>query len=138
MTDIVNEFFQKHYPADLDRSEDFRFSSMLGGMQEYIHRGKGKPSTIFPRMICADGFEMSVQGHWGAYSRPRDDFAEGYSAVEVGFPSAREELLMSYIDGGEDSDPLQSVYGYVPVEIVEQIIKAHGGLAVSLCPEETT
>lgn len=129
MTDIVNAFFQQHYPAKLDRYEDFRYSTSLGGMTEYVHRGK--VDTIFPEMICADGFKMSVQGHYGAYSRPRDDFADRYTAVEVGYPSGREELLMPYIDGGPDTDPLQAVYGYVPIEIIEQIISNHGGLAVS-------
>lgn len=126
MADIVNDFFRKHYPADLDRSNDFQYSTMLGGMEEYIHRNKC--STIFPEMVCADGFKMSVQGHWGAYSHPRDDFADHYSSVEVGFPSAREELLMPYIDGGPDTDPTQTVYGYVPIAIIEQIVSAHGGL----------
>jgi hypothetical protein len=129
MTDIVNDFFKKHYPPNLDRSEDFQYCSMLGGMMEYRHRGK--PSAIFPEMICADGFKMSVQGHYGAYSRPRDDFAPSYAAVEVGYPSAREELLMPFIDGGPDTDPLQAVYGYVPVGIIEQIIANHGGLTNS-------
>ena len=87
-----------------------------------------KVSNVFPAMEFADGVTLSVQGHYGAYSQPRDDFAENYSKVECGFPSARIEELMPYIDGGEKSDPLQSVYGYVPVEVVEKIITKHGGL----------
>ncbi len=120
VTDVVNAYFRQFYPPDLTR-EDFTYCSMLGGMLEYKHRGKY--DTRFPPMVCADGFKMSVQGHYGTYSHPRDDFADRYSAVEVGFPSEREELLMPYIDGGPDTDPTDTVYGYVPVEVIEQIVE---------------
>lgn len=127
MSDFVNEYFKRFYPAKIDPAK-MTFSSMLGGMWQYDDNSVSK---IFPKMVCADGFSMSVQGHWGSYSRPRDDFADRYSEVEVGFPSERVEELMPYIDGGEDADPTQSVYGYVPVEVVEKIIAAHGGLSSS-------
>lgn len=120
---MLNEYFKRFYPADW-QSADYEFSAMLGGMSRY----QGKVSNIFPAIECADGLTMSVQGHFGAYSCPRDDFADRYSTVEVGFPSARVEELMPYIDGGQDNNPLQSVYGYVPVEVVEAIIAAHGGI----------
>lgn len=123
MSDIVNDYFKRFYPDDWDTAER-EYTSMLGGMEKY----KGKAETIFPRMECADGFSFSVQGHWGAYSTPRDDFADNYSAVEVGYPSERVEELMPFIDG-KDSDPLNTVYGWVPVAVVEAIIAAHGGLA---------
>lgn len=127
-TDLVNAYFRQFYPPDLSQL-DFDRTSMLGGMLSYKHREKY--DTRFPPMVCADGFTMSVQGHYGTYSHPRDDFAEYYTAVEVGFPSAREELLMPYIDGGPDTDPTQTVYGYVPVGIIELIVAKHGGLRVT-------
>ncbi len=122
MSDIVNEFFHRHYPADLDDSK-FQFTSMLGGMRR--HRDY-TVDRVFPRMECADGFSMSAQGHSGAYSSPRDDFAKSYSAVEVGFPSEREELLMEYAE--EPERPTETVYGYVPVSVVIAVIEKHGGL----------
>ena len=125
MNDIVNEYFKRFYPEKIE-PEKVEYTAMLGGMRRY--RG-GDVSNIFPEIQCADGFTVSVQGHAGAYSRPRDDFADEYSMVEAGFPSAREDLLMPYIDGGEDSDPLESVYGYVPVGVIAAIIEKHGGLA---------
>ncbi|MCX7320407.1 MAG: hypothetical protein NT113_13270 [Hyphomicrobiales bacterium] len=106
--DIVNAFFKRFYPKALDHSH-FEYSSMLGGMMSYKD-------------------PVSVQGHYGAYSHPRDDFADRYSTVEVGFPSEREELLMPYIDGGPDTDPTNTVYGYVPVSVIEAIVAKHGGL----------
>jgi hypothetical protein len=124
MTDLVNDYFKRFYPVKLDPKK-WEYSTMLGGMNRYTDYAVSK---IFPPMTCADGFSMSVQGHAGTYSRPRDDFAKHYSAVEVGFPSAREELLMPFIDGGEDTDPTETVYGYVPLDIIEQVVAKHGGL----------
>lgn len=120
---MINEYFKQFYPADW-QSADYEYTYMLGGMRKY----RGKKNSIFPAIKCADGLTLSVQGHWGAYSCPRDDFADNYSTVEVGFPSARIEEFMPYIDG-QDSDPLETVYGYVPVELVERVIDMHGGIA---------
>lgn len=123
MTDIVNAYFKRFYPEKIDGTK-MHYNSMLGGMWSYEGGGVSK---IFPPMECSDGFKMSVQGHCGAYSQPRDDFAREYRAVEVGYPSERVEDLMPYIDG-QDSNPTETVYGYVPIEVIEKIIAAHGGL----------
>ena len=120
----INDFFRQFYPKDWEGRSPGYFNGW-----RYVGKAKGR-ANIFPRVECADGFSMSVQGHNGAYSMPRDDFADFYAKVEVGFPSAREEALMPYIDGGPDTDPTQTVYGYVPVSIVEKIIAGHGGFAV--------
>mgnify|MGYP003651217481 CR=1 FL=1 len=75
---------------------------------------------------CADGFTMSVQAHEGAYCSPRMDNAEKYTAVEVGFPSREEPLLLDF---AEDSDqPTMTVYGWVPAKVVVNVIAKHGGM----------
>jgi len=85
------------------------------------------------QVVCADGFIMSVQAHDGAYCEPRNDNAEKYTAVEVGFPSEREELIMSWIDGF-DNDPTDTVYAYVPVTVVTDVIVKHGGIVSGEVP----
>jgi len=42
------------------------------------------------KIICADGFAMSVQANANAYCEPKHDNAEKYEAVEVGYPNAYE------------------------------------------------
>ena len=124
MSDLINAYFKNFYPpADLLRDAKRQFTTMLGGMERVEIEGY---NNIFPRMECADGFSVSVQGHYGAYSSPRDDFADRYSSVELGYPSTHEPLLDKYQDG--IGDPTDAVYGYVPIELVEQIIAKHGGL----------
>lgn len=123
MSDLVNEYFKRFYPTDW-KTADREFSTMLGGMQRY--KGDSHVSNVFPKMEFADGVTLSVQAHYGAYSQPRDDFADFYISVECGYPSEPIEELSPYQDG--DGDPLQSVYGYVPIDVVEAVIKKHGGL----------
>lgn len=73
---------------------------------------------------CADGLSFSVQANSMAYCMPRNDDGP-YTAVEVGFPSQPVEELMEY---AEDPDnPTETVYGYVPVAVIEEIVNAHGG-----------
>ena len=97
-----------------------------------------KTITPRPRIVCADGFSVSVQAGWGKYCQPRtsnyigsdeDDYFGPFSQWELGFPSARPtDEIMEHIDGGPDEDPTDTVYGYVPTAKVVALINAHGGI----------
>lgn len=78
-----------------------------------------------PRVHCKDGFSVSVQASQYHYCRPRIDSAEKYEKVELGYPSAADELITDY---AEDRTYTDTVYGYVPVEIVDKLIEKHGGI----------
>ena len=93
---------------------------------------KAAGATRNKRVICADGFEMSVQAHRGAYCSPRTDNAEKYTSVEIGFPSKEEPMIMEYCD--EPGAPLNTVYGYVPVQTVTNVIAKHGGIVEGEVP----
>ena len=86
----------------------------------------------YVRVECADGFSMSVQARESLYCTPRETNAPWYSEVEVGFPSAREELLMDYCE--EPQNPLETVYAYVPVGTVTNVIAKHGGMVAGEVP----
>ncbi len=79
-----------------------------------------------PQIVCNDGFKMSVQAGKGLYSTPRQT-AKEYSAVEIGFPSEEEPLISEYAEG---SDLTETVYPYTPIEVVEKVVKKHGGINV--------
>jgi len=86
----------------------------------------------YKRVVCKDGFSMSVQAHDGAYCEPRIDNAANYTEVEVGYPTQIEELLMPWC---EDKDkPCNTVYGYVPVFTVHLVITKHGGMVEGEVP----
>ena len=90
-------------------------------------------SSRLPQIVCVDGFEMSVQVGFSLYSTPKK-VAKRYSAVEIGFPSDHESLIEEYAetfykDDGEDvTDYTDTVYPYVPVKIVNKVLKKHGGI----------
>ena len=77
-----------------------------------------------PRIKCVDGFSLSVQVGEGIYSTPRD-YDGPWTEVVVGYPSEREEALMPYVESPDR--PTDTVYGYVPIEIVVDVINRHGG-----------
>ena len=84
--------------------------------------------TQCPRIECTDGFTMSVQASHTHYCLPRTYIADGdYASWEIGFPSAKEELIMPYV---EDADqPNDTVYRYVRTEGINEFIAKHGGIA---------
>ena len=71
-----------------------------------------------PPIYCADGFAMSVQDHGYAYATPGQ-------TSEIGYPTKEEPLLEGYAE--DPTDPTDTIYANVPNEIVEEIIKKHGG-----------
>lgn len=95
-------------------------------LNEFILKTKQQDDYgVRPRIICNDGFSMSVQGSKGHYCSPRQ-MQDWYTKMEIGYPSLAVEDLMQY---AEDSDSsTQTVYGYVPCLIIENIIFNHGGI----------
>ena len=89
-------------------------------------------SSRLPNIVCVDGFEMSVQVGAHLYSEPKK-VAKRYSAVEIGFPSDHEPLIEKWAENlFEDSpDFTDTVYSYVPVKVVNQVLKKHGGIDVA-------
>jgi hypothetical protein len=86
------------------------------------------------RIECVDGFSISVQATHGAYCQPRTNIGPWYQ-VECGFPSDVPTEIMDYAEQPEI--PTQTVYGYVPIELVEALIAAHGGMKDNSFSQET-
>ena len=84
------------------------------------------------KIICKDGFTMSVQANEGAYCEPRIDGADRYTEVEVGYPSVREPLLMGWAE--DKNNPTSTVYGYVPSERISLVCAKHGGIVSGELP----
>jgi len=100
----------------------------------------------YQSVVCKDGFTMSVQAGNGKYSQPRTDSII-YESVEVGYPSHAEPLLFEYmeftalydedyniIDETEEEkrnrkirESTNTVYGWVPADIILKVIDIHGG-----------
>ena len=81
---------------------------------------------------CEDGLRLSVQANEATGCSPRESGAERYTTVEVGFPSEPIPELLQWAE--EPHHPTETVYLYVPVEVVRAVIQAHGGLASGEVP----
>ena len=91
-----------------------------------------------PRITCADGFTISVQGSSYSYATPREDNPpNGYTHVECGFPSTtpKTDGLRAYAELFGTQDYTETVYGYVPIEIVQAELDAHGGIVSGRMPK---
>ena len=76
-------------------------------------------------IMCSDGFRISVQANRNAYCEPREDEAWPYDEVELGYPSELDELIREY---AEDEDTTETVFPYVPIGVVNELIDRHGGI----------
>lgn len=77
-------------------------------------------------LVCKDGFTFSVQASASHYCTPRED-AGPHTHFEVGYPSAVEPALLPYAE--DDTKPTETVYAWVPADIIDDIILKHGGFA---------
>ena len=59
------------------------------------------------------------------YSEPRLD-TEWYGKVELGYPTAEDEELRDYAE--DKRDLCGTVYGFVPVKLVDEVLAKHGGI----------
>ena len=113
----INEFIKNNLKVKV-LSEDPLMKHML-------------TSTRLPKIVCSDGFSMSVQVGSSLYSTPKK-VAKRYSAVEIGFPSEDEPLIEKYAESYYDPDVdfkyTETVYPYVPVRVVDKVLKKHGGI----------
>lgn len=99
-------------------------------------RGEGSDYYFNRRVVCADGFSISIQANEGAYCRPRRNLADiaSYSEFELGFPSERDALIMSYAESPDV--PEGTVYAYVPRVVVEKLLQRHGGIMMLNSPKD--
>ena len=118
----INEFIKDNlkvtYPAD--EYSSLKLKDMM-------------TTSRLPHIVCEDGFSMSVQVGYSLYSTPKK-VAKRYSAVEIGYPSEPEELIKEWAEwisfSEEDGEPdyTDTVYPYVPVKVVDKVLKKHGGI----------
>lgn len=76
--------------------------------------------------VCADGFTLSIQASDTHRSTPSGNEDAPWAKLELGYPSEIEPLLEPY---SEKPGSWDTVYNYVPWEVVEQVVAKHGGIA---------
>lgn len=115
MTFDVNEYLHRRHAET--------FAAMSLKLQMWTTKEFG--DLVIPgSVVCKDGFTISVQASGSHYCAPRSSVGP-WVMVECGFPSGDVPTLSAWKDGGESDTG--SVFGWVPVEVVEALIDSHGG-----------
>jgi len=105
----------------MDTNEFLRKHKVLEHYAGYTFR------RLAPRMLLADGVTLSVQVSQTHYCDPREDDAYLYTDAEIGYPS--QDMGPEFTEYAEDAEnPTQTVYGYVPIYLIDRYIIAHGGI----------
>lgn len=91
--------------------------------------GNGMQLQVRDEIICNDGFSFSCQASGDHYCSPKEYGlpANAYKSWEIGYPSEKEHTLLPFVED-EDRDSTNSVYLYVPTDVVIDLIVKHGGL----------
>lgn len=97
----------------------------------------GKRTGVKSWIHCKDGFRMSVIAGTGTYCTPRPvpNYGPGdavetgpYTHAEVGFPNKIPEPWEEWEPYCESpAIPHDTVYAYVPFEMIEALVALHGG-----------
>ena len=97
--------------------------------------------SVRPRIVCKDGFSVSLQAGRGFHCTPDDDYGP-YTHVELGYPAYPDRLMLklfktvgipiselSILPYAVNKHRLQStIYKQVPVANVDALFEEHGGL----------
>lgn len=103
-----------------------------------------------PRIVCKDGFAVSLQGHNASYCSTENGYREfgySYQSVEFGFPTQNDKDLAKFSEMWGSSDYSQNeegedieipfdentfdctgTVGRVPIEDIQRILDNHGGI----------
>lgn len=83
------------------------------------------------RVVCKDGFSISIKASERAYCNPKNNIGP-YDSVELGYPNFPEPMISGFAEIIDQ--PTETVYGWVPVGIVQAVIIKHGGIVDGICP----
>ncbi len=116
---MINKFLSKTYKREPSKDD-------LAGSDNIALKAR-------PSIVCNDGLKMSVQASSAHMCSPKQSFEPNsekqYFTVEVGFPSETIPEFLEYMDWPiEEVDPTASIYAYVPIYVVEEVIVKHGGI----------
>lgn len=81
-------------------------------------------------LTLKDGTTFSIQASRSHYCTPRKTIRDykAYTHFEIGFPSVKIKELLEFAEDIEN--PTDTVYGYVPKNIIDKIVKSRGGVVV--------
>lgn len=124
-SDIGGKWLIEHWKKTVMRHIPDKPKMTINEFLQKYRRVEHGMNVTRPRVLCADGFTVSVQAGYGIHSIPGCD-ADSYIDVELGFPAEKEDDWIIYAKNR--SMPTDTVYSFVPVELVDKVLDTHGGI----------
>lgn len=94
-----------------------------------------------PRIICKDGFNVSLQINHGSYCATDKGYRKlgtEWKTLEFGFPTMNEPLMHEYSEMWDISEDdvafdkrtfdVTKTVGSIPIEVMEEVCEKHGGI----------
>lgn len=83
-----------------------------------------------PPIVCRDGYTMSVQTEGDTLFATYKDTPKGrtYITLDVSEISEEDISLKPYEHLYKDNEAEEKVWAFVPIQVVERLIKKHGGI----------
>ncbi len=110
------------------------FKTSVDGLNQWLVEAHKQGIDHLPDVSFGD-VTVSIQAGATNYSTPRSNNTGRYTHVELGFPSETPpDYIMNYAD--DPSNPTETVYAYVPIELVVQWAAEKGGARALPAHEE--
>lgn len=101
-------------------------------LSDYLKLSQGEDNIPRPLVRCNDGFSLYISAGQNARSEPDVELSDTtrYEEVEVSYPSEADPVLKKFADEYLylTGDLTDSVFPYMPVELVEEMLESHGGI----------
>ena len=121
--------------SQLQSMKDPNFFDKFNNTNDNVDEPSQKEKPMYDRVEFNNGGKVSIQASRTHYSEPRND--EGpYTHVEIGYPTRETRIPKSLIrfeetsqnGQGEDFNPYDTIYPYVPASVVRKLIQMNGGV----------
>jgi hypothetical protein len=104
------------------KNKYLRLDDIIAGLGTVVVYKDYAIKSIALPIVCRDGFQVSVQASSLHYCIPRNNVGP-YVELELGFPNGpMPDYMATYSDG-------DTVWGYVPIDLVRRLIAEHDGEA---------
>jgi hypothetical protein len=101
---------------------------MVVDINEIIKNQSVGAGGYFSRVTCVDGLSFLPSAGYDRGSLPRE-FKGPWTEIEIGFCNTRFEFIFEPVRN--ITDPLTLKAQNVPVELINEMIRHHGGLATA-------
>lgn len=125
----MNQRIKARRRAQLERRDRKAATFISAIIEKQGVTWEGRSGRVVKSITCRDGFTVSIQASACHYCIPRSN-AGPWDNFELGFPSKHPgRRIAKYGELMSQRLSTDTVYGYVPARLVQDLLRRHGGVA---------